>query len=160
MNDLIKKISGFKVIGFIILAFIAGVVLLLWPSGEKTAASTAYIANEDDYIAKAEKQAEALICKIEGVKSCDVMISISDGYSYLYASDQKVKVDGENKDVEKEVVIITSDGKQSPIVICEYTPKIAGIAVVYDGNSNVTEQIRVLLATLFKLSNEYIYVTN
>jgi len=160
LNELIKKLSNFKGIGFIILALVAGFILLLWPNGEKTTGSTVVVADSDQFITAAEKQAEVLICKIEGVKSCDVMISISDGYSYLYASNQRVKTDGENKDVEKEVVIVTSDGKQSPIVICEYTPKISGIAVVYNGDNNAADRIKVLLATLFQLPNEYIYVTN
>lgn len=162
MGDLIKRITSFKGIGFVVLALIAGVLLIVWPSNEaqqnKKSDNAAY-SSSSAYAAAVEKKARGLIEQIEGVKTCDIMITLSDGYSYLYASNQRLQNGENNKDVEKQVVIITDDGKQKPIIICEYMPKIAGIAVVYDGDISVSNRIKSLLAVLFGLSDEYIYVT-
>lgn len=162
MGDLIKRITAFKGIGFVVLALIAGVLLIVWPNSEaqqsKKLDSAAY-ASSAAYAAAVEKQARGLIEQIKGVESCEIMITLSDGYSYLYASNQRLQNGENNRDVEKQVVIITDDGKQKPIIICEYTPKIAGIAVVFDGDISVVGRIKSLLAVLFGLSDEYIYVT-
>lgn len=160
MDNLIKKLSGFKGIGFIVLALVAGVLLLIWPDNSTKQIATATPSSSEAYAADAEKQARALINQIGGVKSSQIMITLSDGYSYLYASNQKLKNDGDARDVEKEVVIITTDGKQSPIIICEYTPKISGVAVVYEGDASAAGRIKTLLSVLFGISEEYIYITS
>ena len=162
MGDLIKRITAFKGIGFVVLAIVAGVLLIVWPDNgaqqSKKSDAAAY-ASSSAYAAAVEKQARGLIEQIEGVKTCQIMITLSDGYSYLYASNQRIQNGENNRDVEKQVVIITEDGKQKPIIICEYSPKIAGIAVVYDGDVSVASRIKSLLAVLFGISDEYIYVT-
>ena len=94
MGDLIKRITSFKGIGFVVLALIAGVLLIVWPNNEaqqgKKTDAAAY-SSSSTYAAAAEKQARGLIEQIEGVKACEIMITLSDGYSYLYASNQRLQ---------------------------------------------------------------------
>ena len=87
----------------ILLALAAGVLLLLLPEGSTAVTDTA--SPTELYREALEAEVEALIGEMEGVNSCTVVLTLSYGYEYLYATDQHVVQHANGKDVEKNLVL-------------------------------------------------------
>lgn len=130
-------------------ALLAGAALLLWPD---TANDTARdIPSAEEYRKTLETQTEKLICALEGVSDCKVLITLESGYEYLYASDQTLDRTYDNSGTvlssssSKEYML---DGDGVPVIITENLPAVSGIAVVARNISPETQYriIRLLQA--------------
>ncbi len=158
MNDFLAKFKKNKSFPFIVIALIAGMLLLMLPSSEEASSDT--LAPSDsarEYVEYLENKASRLIREIDGVDECNVMISVSGGYVYHYASNQRVNQNGENRDTEKEYVVLDGD---TPLLTKQSMPEITGVAVVAMGVSPQTEyEIIKLLSALFDLPSNRISIT-
>lgn len=160
-NGLFKKITKIKMFPYIILAIVAGIILIIFPAENDTDESTLEQKSVFEYTAKLEAQIEELLEDIDGIKGSRVMVFADTSYSYLYASDQDVESDDTRRKVSKHIVLTTVDGKESPIVIEEYLPSLSGIAVVVDCNDPQTiSLIKNLLCSLFELDESRIFITS
>lgn len=159
MTELIKKLKNNKVMPYVIIALAAGMALILMPSQSgESKSSSSYSDGSREYVEYLEAKAEKLICEMEGVKSCKVMISASGGYRYYYASNQRVTQNGETRDTQKEYV--TVDGGKSPLLTEQRMPEIIGVAVVCPGITAETEyRVMQLLSALFDVNSNRISIT-
>ncbi len=159
MTELFEKLKKNKGFPFIVIALIAGIALMLLPDGgdgRKNEAAPSDDARE--YVEYLEAKAAKLIKEVEGVKDCTVMISVTGGYRYSYASNQRVTQNGENRDTQKEYV--TLDGDTTPLLTEQRMPEILGVAVVCPGISAETEyKVMSLLSALFDVSSNRISIT-
>ena len=154
------KLSKMKVFPYLLLALAAGIILLIYPSGNDTKTTKVEQKSAAEYTIRLEKELEELIERIDGVKQCKVMVYADESYSYLYASDQELEYDGERRKVSKKVVTVTKDGDEVPIVIEEYLPSLAGVAVVAGGADEYTLlQIKNMLSVLLGLDESRIFIT-
>lgn len=161
-GDFFSSLTSHKSFGYILLALIAGVVLLVWPSGAGTSKPdpVELAPDSSQYVRELEGRTQELICRLEGVKSCSVMLTLDSSYSYLYASDQHVNQTSGSTDSEKQIVLRTVDGDEYPIVISEYLPEIRAAAVVCRGGDKSTvADIKYMLSALFGISESGIFVT-
>jgi hypothetical protein len=107
MNKL-SKIFKAKGIGFILLAFAAGILLLLLP--ENSESKEANSSPSVEYVSTLEASLESILKDICGAE-CKAMITLETGYSYTYASNEKLETEYQNevtisKIVSKEYVIV------------------------------------------------------
>jgi stage III sporulation protein AG len=159
------KIKG---IGYILLAILAGIILLVLPtgSGEETAKEEPVYKSANEYCLALETKTEELIKEL-GVKSCKVQITLVYGYEYAYAADQRVNQTNDStgsvatKEIEKKYVVITSSKGSETVLLREKMPTVQGIAVVCKGASYETQyKIVSLLTALFDIPSNKISVQN
>ena len=148
--------------GFAALGLVLGIILLLMPVGEKQAAEVSEnggLISSVAYVALLEEKAVGLIKEIEGVDDCKVFITLERGFRYVYATDQHVKEESLAKETDKTIVLANKDGGESPILIEETMPAVAGVAVVCKGASYET-QYRIIetMCALFDIKSNRITV--
>lgn len=157
----IKKLFDKKGFGFVFLALIAGIALMLIPSdgteiqeNDKQKSLTSF-----DYCALLENKAKSLICELPEIDDCEVFITLEKGYRYVYATDQHVKESGENKETDKTIVLAQGEDGEAPILIEETMPCVAGVAVVCSGASYQTQyRIIELMCALFDIKSNRISI--
>ena len=157
------KIKG---IHYILLAAAAGIVLLLLPtSGGEQAAAEGMYGSASEYCASLEKKACDLIEQLGGVKSCSVVITLSTGYEYVYASDQRLAENYNEsgavtgKESEKNIVVVETVSGSAPVLVREKMPQVTGVAVVCKGATQETRfKIVELLGALFDVAPERISI--
>ena len=159
MTELFEKLKKNKGFPFVVIALVAGIALMLLPDGGDSRKSEAKPSDDArEYVEYLEAKAAKLIKEVEGVKDCTVMISVTGGYRYSYASNQRVTQNGENRDTQKEYV--TLDGDTTPLLTEQRMPEILGVAVVCPGISAETEyKVMTLLSALFDVSSNRISIT-
>ena len=156
MNKL-SKIFKSKGIGFILLAFAAGIVLLLLPENDDT--PKAQSPPSVEYVSALEDSLEGILKDICGAE-CKAMITLETGYSYTYASNEKLETECQNevaisKTVSKEYVIVSDDSGESLVVIKENLPKVKGVAIVCKkGSAEYRETVVSVVCSLFDISEE------
>ncbi len=142
----------------LLLALAAGLLLLVLPTdGSQPETSSRSLTEE--YRAALEAEVEDLLNGMEGVKNCKVVLTLSYGYEYLYATDQRVNERQDGKETEKTVVLAGENGNVSPILLREKQPVVCGAAVVCPGADNVTcLRIASLLSALFSIDSQQISI--
>ncbi len=155
----ITKLLKIKGVGFILLAFLAGIILLLLPDGESKKSSD--VVSSVEYASALENDLEKLLKTACGVE-CEVMVTLEGGYSYSYAANEKLNTEySENKptskNVSKDYVIISENGNEKLVVLKENLPEIRGVAVVCKkGGEAERLKIIALVTALFDLPDSAI----
>lgn len=142
----------------ILLALAAGLVLLLLPDGGGSVQTDA-LSPTREYRETLEAEVEDLISRMEGVDTCTVVLTLSYGFEYLYATDQHVNEHSGGKETDKTIVLATEDGGEVPILLREKQPVVCGAAVVCPGADTATcLRISSLLSALFGLEGNAISI--
>lgn len=134
---------------YVLIAIAAGVVLLLWPSGESrdelpTAESTAAAGETFDLAELEEKLAETL-SQIDGAGKVTVTLTLKSGMEQVLASDRSTSVSERGSSVEEETVLINggSGRGQSVVLLTQRWPTFQGALVVCEGGDDAA--IRLLM---------------
>lgn len=170
--------------GKVMLLLVAGVLLLLLslPGEKKQEDSqkekqTRSILGEEStqeenrdaaYAKELEQKLEQLLGQVEGVGQVQVMITLKSSsetvvnkdISQSESSSQRPGTDGtgeqeaQSQSEEETVLVEDSEGNQTPYVIKEMEPEIAGIVVICDGGDNpvVVSNITSAAEVLFSVS--------
>ena len=161
INFDIKRLLKTKGAGFVILGITAGVLLLAMPqnSTKTQEPEPKILFTSQEYCAQLEQKTERLIKDLPAVKDCSVFITLEKGYSYIYATDQHVNQQGDNKETDKTVVLAADGNGESPILIQETMPKVAGVAVVCPKADYQTQyKIIELVCALYSIPSNRISV--
>lgn len=164
-DSFFKRLAGIKGIGCMVLALAAGVALLLLNRTGGTETEQPEDRNAI-YAKQAEEALEKLGCSLCGVE-CRAKVRLGGGYVFSYACDQSVRT-GYNPDgsvSEKETTLTNrtvNEGNGTALVpVKETPPNIAGVAMVCKGASAAdTEALKALIAALYGLDDDAIFVTN
>ena len=150
MNPTIEKITRIKALPYLLLALVAGLILLLLPGSKSTAAAenVPYDASVS-YKTTLETDLSALLSSLDGVKSATVVVTLGQGYEYLYASDQSVREISAGKETDKTIVLASENGSQTPLLIREKMPVVESVAVTLRADEQAKTDARALLAALF-----------
>ena len=151
-----KRIKGMP---YLLLALAAGLILLLLPSGKSDPQTAESAPDAETYRLALEREIESLLRELDGVADCTVVLTLSSGYEYTYATDQKVREQSDGKETEKTVVLATQDGDEKPLPLREKQPVVCGAAVVCPGADEVLRnRIAGLLRALFSLEDPAISI--
>ena len=165
LSGLLKRFSRGRLFIFAVLGAFAGVMLLLLPSGgeSKSAAAAPETESAEIYRAELERRATELVCALPGVADCRVVITLSEGYKYVYASDMHLREEGAEPartvQSDKTVVLADNGNGKSPAVVSETMPAVAGVAVVIPGADYDTKyRVIELMCALFDVKSNRVSV--
>ncbi len=161
IRSLFKRISGTKYFGIIAIGLIAGIILMIMPSSsnEPSDSKSETSITSEEYCKRLEEKAETLIKELKGVDECEVFITLKSGYRYIYATDQHVREQSGGKDTDKTVVLADNGNGESPLLIEETMPEVAGVAIVCRGAGYETQyRIIELICALFDIESNRISV--
>ncbi len=163
-KSIVQRLLKIKGIGYIALALVAGVALLVMNTGSKTEAPAA--DKNAAFVAETEKTLSDLgrsVCKVK----CVAAVSVSHGFSYSYASDQSVRTryNADGSIAEKESTLtgrtVNADGGTAMVPVKETPPKVSGVAMVCVGASvSDINALKAMIMALYGLAEENVFVTN
>lgn len=165
-NGLIGRLLKIKGIGYIALALIAGVGLLLINTGGSDTSAATAADKTAAFIAAEEQTLAGLGQSVCGV-SCKAAVSVSGGYTYTYASDQSVRTvyNPDGTVAEKETSLtgkaVTTNGGTSLVPVKESPPRVSGVVMVCSGASlGDISTLKSMVKALYGLEDTAIFVTN
>lgn len=173
MNEFLKNIKKLKVgKKNTVLIFIAVLIMIVLFITELTSQEASQGASKEDsanysyqYIDKKEKELEALLEKISGAGSVEVMITLENLYENVYAKGYSEKTDNksDSQKIESEeeyIIVKNGSNNEECLVIKVYEPTIKGVAVIAQGagNAQVKNAIIQTVCALFDISSAKVSV--
>lgn len=175
MIEVLKKIKNIKIskknIILIVGAMLVTVLLLISELSGTDSAET--FSNDDtaeystQYIARTEKNLEALLEEISGAGKVRVMLTLENCYENVYAKGYTEKQDSDadsSKQESEEEYIIVKKGTNNEdcLVVKVYEPTVKGVAVIAEGagNAQVKNAITQTVCALFDIDSTKVSVEN
>ena len=164
-NSIFTRLMKTKGIGYIAVALIAGIALLVinLGGGESKAPSADKNAH---YASEAEAALEELGRTLCGVK-CQAKVRLGGGYSYTYACDQSVRTsyNPDGSVAEKEATLnnrtVNTSGGTSLVAVKETPPYVAGVVMVCkNATASDISALKAMISALYGLEDGAIFVTN
>lgn len=156
-----KKDSRNKIL---IVAAVLGVVLILLseldfstPKAEKSVQTGDYA----QYVSTLNDELTSVISSIDGVGDCKVMITLKNTKENVYAENSETSSSDSSNSENNEYVIYNSENGDSPLLLKEEMPQVAGVAVVCSGGDSeaVRERIIDCVCALFDISSSHVSVS-
>lgn len=134
---------------YVLIVIVAGIVLLLWPSGDEKEGSKAELgtqsAQEEPFdLAALEEKLSQTLSKVEGAGKVSVTLTVKSGMEQVLASDRSTSVTDRGSSVEEETVLVDSGSGQEAVLLMQRYPTFQGALVVCEGGDNA--EIRLLMA--------------
>lgn len=132
---------------YVLIVIAAGIVLLLWPSGERreeqAAGSGTVGAQETFDLAALEGRLSETLSKVEGAGKVTVTLTVKSGMEQVLASDRTTSVSERGSSVEEETVLVNSGTGQEAVLLTQRYPTFQGALVVCEGGDDA--EIRLLM---------------
>ncbi len=114
-----------------------------------------------EYVADLNNRLSDIIGKIDGVGECSVMITMQSTQESVYAKNKENSQNGSSVSENSEYVIYDGENGDSPLLINEKMPGVAGVAVVCSGGDNVLvrEKIISCVCALFNIPSSRVSVS-
>lgn len=147
-------LDRYKYVGLVLLA---GLVLLLWPSGKKETKSeaqppplqTGTAAEEDFSVAALEAKLSETLSKIHGAGDVSVMLTVQGGSRRVLAQDSKEsrEADGAYERQNETVVVSGGTGNgEGPVLLQQLYPRFQGAVVVCEGGGDASVRLKLMEA--------------
>jgi stage III sporulation protein AG len=130
-------------------------------NGNGTAATPsveqAQTAVMDAYRETLERRMENICSQVRGAGEVDVIVSLSGGFEYVYASNAKWS----GNSTVTEYIVVDSGSDEKLVLLHEKVPEITGIGVVCAGGADpeVRGEVTQLLSAAFGVGSHKIHVT-
>ena len=148
-----QKLKGENGVRLVVFLGIAGLVLILLsgflPDKVKPSSRTETTASNlsmEQYCRQTEQQLVSILEQVEGVGTCQVMLTADGTSETIYAQDQEQEQGESRTKIQKKCVIVSDSGSQQPLVQQIAAPEISGVIVVCSGASSAVVQERVTKA--------------
>ena len=153
-----QKLKGENGVRLVVFLGIAGLVLILLsgflpdkakPSSRTETSRTETTASDlsmEQYCRQTEQQLVSILEQVEGVGTCQVMLTADGTSETIYAQDQEQEQGESRTKIQKKCVIVSDSGSQQPLVQQVVAPEISGVIVVCSGASSAVVQERVTKA--------------
>ena len=139
-------------------------------SSKKSSTETESATSLDSYVKSLENRLASVLSQIEGAGEVTCMITLSSGFEQKLAyeststttSGEKEGTQARSSSSSENVVYVTKNGTQEPLVLYEESPKISGVVVIAQGAKNVTTKLDIIRAVqaLLKVDASCIEVIN
>ncbi len=140
LQGLVKKYQ------FVLFILLAGVVLMLLPTGESGSAPPETIP-ESFSLTSVEEKMEDILCHMDGVGQVKVMLTLKSGTALQLAVDEDHEARDSQTRQEKQVVKLSrGSGQQEVVVTEEVYPTYLGAVVVCEGAGSSEVKLRVIEA--------------
>lgn len=146
-------IDRYKYVGLVLLA---GLLLLLWPSGKKDVKAQKEpppvqtgAAEEDFSVAALEEKLSETLSKIHGAGDVSVMLTVQGGSRRVLAQDSKEsrEADGAYERQSETVVVSAGTGSgEGPVLLQQLYPRFQGAVVVCEGGGDASVRLKLMEA--------------
>lgn len=168
MPEYIRK--AFDRYKYVLLVCCIGLVLALWPSGgggtaKQTEAEEAGVLWEEAAPDALEEQLARLLSKMEGVGRVEVLLTLRQGSQQNYVYNSSTREDGGEaqfgREEQKELVVISQGGEESPVVSSVSGPEYQGAVVLCDGadDPRVCLEITQAIRSLTGITSDHIKIS-
>lgn len=159
--DKLKKIKHIEI--YIAIIFAVIVIAIYFSSirspSKNSGSDTPPTQNEQtlsasqEYATYLENKLTAVLSKIKDAGEVNVIVTLENGFEYLYATEEETRVSADGSKVTTSTVIMV-DGK--PVLSKEVYPTIKGIVVTSTGADNIAVKLNLLNAvqTVVEVPNE------
>lgn len=145
-----KLISYVKKYRYVALVVLAGVVLMLLPSGkgeQQTSFDQPVNVSEAYSLAETEKRLEQLLGRIRGVGQVQVMLTLKSGSSLQLAENRSTSLRDTEDRQDRDVVTLNRGSGYEDVVVTEQTyPVYQGAVVVCQGAGDSGVNLAVIQA--------------
>ena len=138
--------SLWKKYKYALLIVLAGVLLMLLPTGGKSSAKrqSAVPGSGDSFsLEDTERKMETILGQIDGVGRLQVMLTLSAGSQLQLASDLDTTGTGEGRSRQETVTLNRGSGYQEVIVTRQFYPVYRGAVIVCQGAGNAAVRLAV-----------------
>ena len=142
-GDLWKLLDQYK---YVLIVIAAGILLLLWPTGDgkRQAADGILPEPQEDFDLEAlEEKLSRTLSQVEGAGQVTVTLTVKSGMERVLASDRTTSVTDRGSSVEEETVLTGSGGSQEVVLLSRRYPTFQGALVVCQGGDDPA--IRLLM---------------
>lgn len=153
---------------YVLLVALAGVALLLWPSGGREAAEEPAAAapeSQADALRETEERMRDILSKIDGVGELELMLTLESTERQEFAVDTELSYSGQTTAPDDysrrtETVVLSGKDGDTPVVVKNVSPAYRGALVVCQGGGNAEVKLSVTqaVAALTGLSSDRITV--
>ena len=168
----LQKLKNIKHIEIIVISIFVVILAIIYMSSTsnkgKTVNQITSEASLEQYAQNLEKKLCQVLSRIDGAGKVSVMLTFDGRITYEYATDiEEVTTSssvsgGSNTKttINKEVIIITQNGKSTPLIIKEIYPEVSGVVVVASGAQSVAVKLNIVSAveTLLNINSTKIQV--
>ena len=145
-----KLISYVKKYRYVALVVLAGVVLMLLPSGkgeQQTSSDQPVNVSEAYSLAETEKRLEQLLGRIRGVGQVQVMLTLKSGSSLQLAENRSTSLRDTEDRQDRDVVTLNRGSGYEDVVVTEQTyPVYQGAVIVCQGAGDSGVHLAVVQA--------------
>lgn len=150
-----KGLELFQKYKYVLLILLAGVALLLWPSGKEPPEQkempelSASVPQEDFSVSALEERLSQTLSKVQGAGDVTVMLTVQGGSRQVLAQDEKSshKADGGSETQSTTVVVSGASGTgNSPVLVQQLYPRFQGALVVCSGGENAGVRLKLMEA--------------
>lgn len=155
----LQKLKNIKHIEIILLVIFAIILIIIYSSTTKSSSSKNISNSSSDFTAREysqylEDKLSDILSNISGAGKVKVVITLDGGMRYEYAKEsEEITTSNEiggntNTKTTKneEVVLVTINGKSTPLVIKESYPDVCGVVVVASGAASAQVKLNILRA--------------
>ena len=154
----VKKLKNIKHIEIIIVVIFILILLLICFAGnntfsflsnkQATASSSSNImyVSTSDYVSSIESKLKSILSNINGAGKVEVMISVDGSSEIQFATDETITTNGQTTEKTINIVFVTKDGVNQPIITSEKLPKINGVVVVSSGAKDTKVKLQLMSA--------------
>ena len=141
-EQLWKLLEKYK---YVLIVLAAGLVLLLWPTGEKErqTESTSDSGQEDFDLAALEEKLSQTLSQVEGAGKVTVTLTVKSGMEQVPVTDRSTSVTERGNSVEEKTVIVNTGSGQEAVMRVQRYPQFQGAVVVCQGGDRA--DVRLLL---------------
>ena len=141
-EQLWKLLDKYKYV-FLLLA--AGLLLLLWPAGEREAPQENGSGGglEEFDLAALEEKLSQTLSRVEGAGTVTVALTVKSGMEQVPLTDRSTSVTERGNSVEEKTVVINTGSGQEAIVRVQRGPVFQGAVVVSEGGDRA--EVKLLL---------------
>lgn len=130
---------------YVLIVIAAGVILLLWPSGQtgkEAPAGTASAQTQETFdLEELEKKLSQTLSQVEGAGKVTVTLTVKSGMEQVLASDRATSVSERESSVEEKTILVNSGSGQETVCITQRWPTFQGALVVCEGGDDVGIQL-------------------
>lgn len=149
---------------YVLLVCLAGVVLLLWPQGERETELPAEPEQADSQTAL-EARIQEVLESMEGVGQARVILTVEyqeeTDYAYDQTSSASRSEGGGSSSRQSQLAVISQNGGQTPVALRQRAPSYRGAVVVCQGGDSASVRLAVTQAvqSLTGLSSDKIVIS-
>lgn len=135
-----KLAAGAMRYRFVLLVLLAGMALLLWPSGGNgdTAAAVPKMADQgQEYDVEAlEEKLSRVLSQVQGAGDVEVVLSLQTGPRQILAKDSESELGEGGRKEETTVVLSRGSGLEETVTVQQISPQFRGALVVCSGGGD------------------------